>query len=60
MGWGGTGATFKLALVFKKNHKSVSNPFIKIEPHPIRGGVGRVPEKILPHPIVIPIAICQA
>ena len=31
--------------VFKKFLKLVLNPFIKIEPHPIRGEARRVPEK---------------
>ena len=31
--------------VFKKILKLVLNPFIKIEPHPIRGEARRVPEK---------------
>ena len=38
--------------VLKKISKPVPNPFIKIDPRPIRGGVGRVPEKT--RPIAIP------
>ena len=38
--------------VLKKISKPVSNPFIKIDPRPIRSGAGRVPEKT--RPIAIP------
>ena len=38
--------------VLKKFSKPVPNPVIKIDPRPIRGGAGRVPEKT--HPIAIP------
>ena len=38
--------------VIKKISKHVPNLFIKIDPRPIRGGVGRVPEKT--RPIAIP------
>ena len=38
--------------VLKKISKPVPNPFIKIDPCPIRDGVGRVPQKT--RPIAIP------
>ena len=38
--------------VLKKFSKPVPNPVIKIDPRPIRGGAGRVPEKT--RPIAIP------
>ena len=46
----------ELASGFKKIFKLVPNLFIKIETHPIRGGVGWVSEKT--RPIVIPNFDC--
>ena len=58
-GWGGAGRGEAIlepapnpSRVLKKISKPVPNPFIKIDPRPIKSGAGRVPEKT--RPIAIP------
>ena len=54
MGWGNTQTSPGLKEK-KKNLKPVPNPFIKIEPHPIKGEAGRIPKKTR----LITISICD-
>ena len=64
-GWGEWGEailepTPNPSRVLKNFSKPVPNPVIKIDPRPIRGGAGRVPEKTRPIAIPTPFGLTNA